>query len=376
MKRFLTRIKNNGGFTLTETLIALMVFAIMMLILMNLLAFSLQQKQKNEETIQSMDSQVENLASGGEMNFEAVLAEYGEIDGQTGDILFYGMGGAALTVDVPACVLSGTPCPPTPPCSCSTSPQDVKIEGSIAGIFDDDEHMRITRPVFGGWNEFDSITDYNGDPTGKFFSNMPAPGVVPTIREFLCIDESCPDPLCNDMDHQYVFCGDAGCVDPLCLSLGHNIGVVTWIIDLNYNKISATDDRNFVTYLLLPVGATDVVADAAARNCSAHVMTGTLGSDDITAVRIMNLSGSWARVKVSFRAPPPPSLLAGWGSTAFYSYFSGGINSARTIELQQSLVDPDGKNFITATDGVSLPERPCRLHGTSSCLLCNLPDRY
>lgn len=342
-------MKNNSGFTLTETLIALLVFAIMMLMLMNLLAFSMKQRTLNQETTESIDRQVEDLASGGGLSFDEVVALFGTMDtgSLNNNIIFRDSGGNPLTVDVPNCVWNGT-CATGCDHSGASTPRNVEIEGNVAGIFDDDDFMRITRPLFGGeWNEFDSIVEYNEPPSSgtMFYSNKE---LTPRIREFVCEEESCANSLCNDM-------------------LGHNSsGNVTWIIDLNYTLINPADSRNFVTYVRIPAGATDVVVDAGVRNCSAHVMTSDPAGLNLgTAVRIMNLSGNWARVKVTFNT-------TSWSNTRFLQYFDGATGGARIIELSSS----DDKNFNSAASITSLPSRPCRLHSISSCSTCVLPYRY
>lgn len=65
-------LRNNKGFSLLECIIALAVFSLAALVLFQLLALSVRQKQHNNSAIEALNAQVDAIAGGGALEREAV----------------------------------------------------------------------------------------------------------------------------------------------------------------------------------------------------------------------------------------------------------------------------------------------------------------
>ena len=61
MKLF-KRFKSKKGFTLTEVLVSIVIFALMSAIVMQILAIAIAQHRKNDSVDKDMDTQISNLA--------------------------------------------------------------------------------------------------------------------------------------------------------------------------------------------------------------------------------------------------------------------------------------------------------------------------
>ena len=378
MKHSLKSFKNlrhNGGFTLTEVLIALLVFGMLMLAIMQLLAFSLAQKQRNIDIAQSIDEQSEMLAGSHGISFDDVLnnleltdpfwdgasahnIRFLESDETTPRETAGHCGHIPFPIDGCPNINAGDPC------GQSANPLvNVSIGGDIAGYYGDDDIIRITSPRFSGIDrELDMIWEHKSKfnsppkillPGSKFFSDIDR-------NLNISIQERIEDDFCNGEDDgaggRINRCGYNVCTDPV----NHDAQpAISWVIDLSYITISPTDSKNYITYLIIPGFSEFIVVDDGARNADAHLILGTDSAtgDDVYAVRIMNLSNRWARIKVTFTT----DIYDDTG-VQFYSYFDPSTSTpARVVNIAKSPLDED--NFTEASVALSLPVRPCRTHG-------------
>ncbi|MDR2532537.1 MAG: prepilin-type N-terminal cleavage/methylation domain-containing protein [Oscillospiraceae bacterium] len=364
VKTLFQRIKNNSGFTLTECMIALTLFTIMTLMLMQLLMFSIQLRTKNVKAAEGIDSQVEDIAAGGSFSFDDIGANSHILFAPAGDgdIIFVDADGNPFTINVILECSVTSPCgmcglPPDPSCVIETTIDlPVEIAGQIGGFFNEGSPLQITKPQFGAaWDEFGTIVTHNGAPAMKFFSNLDK-DAIPHIRQYVCESEGCFNSACQDMAH-------------------NNTGIIRWTVDIEYSPPKG----NYIIYMILPDDSENIRVGAGMRHCTAHVMSSAAHG---TAVRIMNVESDetnciadacihdnplncihWARVDVLF-APPEDWATMGGGS--LLEHFCSAVNFfSQANPIRLFLGNPanpfdvgDGMNFMFAEAVGTLPSRP------------------
>ncbi|MCL2018192.1 MAG: prepilin-type N-terminal cleavage/methylation domain-containing protein [Oscillospiraceae bacterium] len=394
-------LKHNGGFTLTEVLIALLLFGMLMLAIMQMLAFSLSQRTKNVNMAQSIDEQAQMLALSHGLSFDDVLLNL-EMD----DLFWDGASGHNIRFEDPdgdARVLSaGTLCKhdicvnnvlcetnehinnfcptnggcpqfrgtsPTLICTAASAAENVGIDGDVAGYYREDEFMRITSPRFSGIaNELDVIFKYLPDEPleldCRFYSDFKNGKIDLNIWEtkgvfcgsedtvtgdikFVCGYDICTIPA------NHAPCGYDVCTDPSNPE-HERFTAVTWVIDFSYLPVGPTETKNHITFLTLPDAAEFVVVDAGARNATAHYMTGSDPTLPLKAIRIMNFSDRWARIKVTFVTPGAPD-----------DDLSSHFGEPERLNLKIPAVPGKEYNFTEVASILSsdIPSRACRVHG-------------
>jgi prepilin-type N-terminal cleavage/methylation domain-containing protein len=340
-------LKRKGGFTLAECLIALVIFAIMTLILMSMLTYSILLKTQNDQTVTDMNEQVIEIAGNNmqQPGRREVITDIGD-----GNIIFTTQRmcsiGITATHDCaenlplpnPTCnivtqpihlcrvTVPGHNCSDTPPVPlCDMGPAE--IEGGIVTYSDPDVALRIAEPVFEpGWNELDAIVDLHGAPTGSFFSTFSI-----STPALIQIPPSTPG-------------------DPY-----------TWQIDLSYAAMNTIH----VTYIVLPPGVWGKISVLSENATSRILQSDTFGA----AIRLVFDQGStWMRAEIKFTAPqdmpdptatptmplpvPPP-----WYDHMFFPHFNAGIDDGTQWVLMTTPSDDPNYTEATAPGTKPIPER-------------------
>ncbi|MCL2077001.1 MAG: prepilin-type N-terminal cleavage/methylation domain-containing protein [Oscillospiraceae bacterium] len=216
-----SRLKKNSGFSLSECIVGLAVFAVLLMILMQVMAFSVTQRKRNSDNLTDMNSQVEVIASG---DFRGLSNQ--NLNPTGGDLVFY-------EADA-----SGDPI---------MSAEVAKIEGNVIGHFDANGTLRVTAPEFQttSFNEFDTIVaDWGATPnTYKFYSSLETSSVQ--------ISET---------------------------SVGNER---TWSVNLVYTPVN----MNYVVYVVMPPGVhRNDVSVGNLNECSARVISGVANNFTVVRI--------------------------------------------------------------------------------------------
>jgi prepilin-type N-terminal cleavage/methylation domain-containing protein len=313
MKSIFTKVKNNNGFTLTECLIALFIFAIMTLMLMQILMMSVMQKHSNIENVDHVNKQVDNITSDELLSDSLILRD------ETGDPL-----NMIVFRD-------------------NTNNEVGAIEGGFIGFFNDEQDgqsgrlFQVTEPVMTlpllnfvmdnaeNFNKCycgicrgvtpgtcDGVEDLSPPlffttlrrvfpPDKPCHSSCPCLSSCPSsVRCFDCSHDPeapCPPNLCDDCDHDPNRCTPCPeCIHPFIIQQKANMITLRyeWEAELTYRNPKADDIILFILPTGTDINSVYVTADGGIVHvitCDADVCS-CPGDDHLAAVRVMHLSST------------------------------------------------------------------------------------
>ena len=269
--KFIRNIGGNGGFTLTECLVALALFAFMMMFLSQMMMMCVEQKRKNSETAEDLDMRVSDIVDadiGGDFSLLGGAEDYdgaeGSFGGDTG-LVFKNADGT----------------------------EEYIIKGDVKGYYSEDGILRVTKSdfEFQDLNEYDLIVAQLFDEPPSFKLCSAAPYMQIKIMETI------------------------------------SGSFVTW-------KVSMTEyGLDGVFCLLLPDGADTGIESA--NGCAAYVIKSAADpGKSAVRVRSLEFVDpddytlNSAEFEVRFFAPP------GWDNTSFCEHFgyTGNTYNALTFE--------------------------------------------